>query len=69
MHRDFIYCRKSTEDDYHQARSLESKRREFVRHAEAHSLADTEFSMGTGDQGSAEWLRGAGGGRRGLRVG
>lgn len=38
MHQYFIYCRKSTEDDDHQAISLESQRIELLRFAAAHSL-------------------------------
>jgi site-specific DNA recombinase len=38
MHRYFIYCRKSTEDDDHQAISLESQCHELTRFSEQHSL-------------------------------
>lgn len=38
MHQYFIYCRKSTEDDGHQAISLESQRTELLRFAAVHSL-------------------------------
>jgi site-specific DNA recombinase len=38
MHQYIIYCRKSTEDDDHQALSLESQHRELVRFAAAQQL-------------------------------
>ena len=43
MHRYFIYCRKSTEDDDHQAISLGSQRWELTRFAETHSLPVVEI--------------------------
>ena len=38
MHQYFVYCRKSTEDDDHQAISLESQRTELLRFAAARGL-------------------------------
>ena len=38
MHRYFIYCRKSTEDDDHQSLSLDSQVRELTRFAAEHAL-------------------------------
>ncbi|HUZ92569.1 MAG TPA: recombinase family protein [Candidatus Paceibacterota bacterium] len=63
MHRYFIYCRKSTENEDHQAISLESQYRELMRFAEEHALpvvevlSESKSARTPGRQVFAELLR------------